>query len=166
MIKTEIIEALVPLKDPALIAMLAHFAEIHHYKKGEHIYDVGEMQKKIYILWSGILRCYFIDELQTDITDCFMTEKGLIANTPEVFQGKGETPSVVGVEVLADAMVCEIPVKRIILMMQQYSEMADYISIVCISHWNFRMRSTISGFTFREASAMSGSARNGRKSIR
>lgn len=56
MIKTEIIEALVPLKDPALIAMLAHFAEIHHYKKGEHIYDVGDMQKKIYILWSGILR--------------------------------------------------------------------------------------------------------------
>ena len=55
MIKTEIIEALVPLKDPALIAMLAHFAEIHHYKKGEHIYDVGDMQKKIYILWSGIL---------------------------------------------------------------------------------------------------------------
>lgn len=46
MIKTEIIEALVPLKDPALIAMLAHFAEIHHYKKGEHIYDVGDMQKK------------------------------------------------------------------------------------------------------------------------
>ena len=78
MIKTEIIEALVPLKDPALIAMLAHFAEIHHYKKGEHIYDVGDMQKKIYILWSGILRCYFIDELQTDITDCFMTEKGLM----------------------------------------------------------------------------------------
>ena len=91
MIKTEIIEALVPLKDPALIAMLAHFAEIHHYKKGEHIYDVGDMQKKIYILWSGILRCYFIDELQTDITDCFMTEKGLIANTPEVFQSKGES---------------------------------------------------------------------------
>lgn len=46
MIKTEIIEALVPLKDPALIAMLAHFAEIHHYKKGEHIYDVGDMQKR------------------------------------------------------------------------------------------------------------------------
>lgn len=131
MIKTEIIEALIPLKDPALIAMLAHFAEIHHYKKGEHIYDVGDMQKKIYILWSGILRCYFIDELQTDITDCFMTEKGLIANTPEVFQGKGETPSVVGVEVLADAMVCEIPVKRIILMMQQYSEMAG-LYIYCL----------------------------------
>lgn len=111
--------------------MLAHFAEIHHYKKGEHIYDVGDMQKKIYILWSGILRCYFIDELQTDITDCFMTEKGLIANTPEVFQGKGETPSVVGVEVLADAMVCEIPVKRIILMMQQYSEMAG-LYIYCL----------------------------------
>ena len=40
MIKTEIIEALVPLKDPALIAMLAHFAEIHHYKKGEHMMSV------------------------------------------------------------------------------------------------------------------------------
>ena len=37
MIKTEIIEALIPLKDPALISMLAYFAEIHHYKKNESI---------------------------------------------------------------------------------------------------------------------------------
>ena len=76
MIKTEIIEALVPPKDPAFnLATLAHFAEIHHYKKGEHIYDVGDMQQKIYILWSGILRRHFIDELQTDITDCFIDRK-------------------------------------------------------------------------------------------
>jgi len=123
MIKTEIIEALIPLKDPSLTAMLAHFAEIHCYRKGEYIYDVGDMQKKIYLLWSGILRCYFIDELQTDITDCFMTKRGLIANTPEVFHGKGETPSVVGVEVLTDAMICEIPVQRVVLLMKQYPEM-------------------------------------------
>ena len=124
MIKTEIIEALIPLKDPALISMLAYFAEIHHYKKNERIYDVGDMQTKIYLLWSGILRCYFIDELQTDITDCFMTERGLIANSPEVFYGRGETPSVVGVEALTDAMICEIPVQRVFMLMKQYPEMA------------------------------------------
>ena len=53
MIKTEIIEALVPLKDPALIAMLAHLAEIHHYKKGS-IFMMSVICRKRFIFFGAV----------------------------------------------------------------------------------------------------------------
>ena len=53
MIKTEIIEALVPLKDPALIAMLAHFAEIHNYKKGG-IFMMSVICRKRFIFFGAV----------------------------------------------------------------------------------------------------------------
>ena len=133
MIKTEIIEALVPLKDPALIAMLAHFAEIHHYKKGEHIYDVGDMQKKIYILWSGILRCYFIDELQTDITDCFMSDRFMAANTADFFVEGNRVPSFVAMEALTDMRVLEIDADPLFSMLRRYPQLAG-VYVNCLQN--------------------------------
>ena len=70
-----------------------------------------------------MLRCYFIDESQTEMTDSFMTEKGMVANSVEIFVGK-ETPSVVGVEVLNETTVLEIPVQAVFDLMQQYPRMA------------------------------------------
>ena len=133
MIKTEIIEALVPLKDPALIAMLAHFAEIHHYKKGEHIYDVGDMQKKIYILWSGILRCYFIDELQTDITDCFMSDRFMAVNTADFFVEGNRVPSFVAMEALTDMRVLEIDADPLFSMLRRYPQLAG-VYVNCLQN--------------------------------
>ena len=45
------------------------------------VYDIGDIQKKVYVLIEGMLRCYFIDESQTEMTDSFMTEKGMVANS-------------------------------------------------------------------------------------
>lgn len=127
--------------------------------------DIGDIQKKVYVLIEGMLRCYFIDESQTEMTDSFMTEKGMVANSVEIFVGK-ETPSVVGVEVLNETTVLEIPVQAVFDLMQQYPRMPSSMSDVCIRRWNFRMRSISSGFICRAISVMNGSAKSGRKSIR
>ena len=102
---------------------MGSLSEIVHYKKGDCIYDIGDIQKKVYVLIEGMLRCYFIDESQTEMTDSFMTEKGMVANSVEIFVGK-ETPSVVGVEVLNETTVLEIPVQAVFDLMQQYPRMA------------------------------------------
>ena len=89
----------------------------------------------------------------------------MVANSVEIFVGK-ETPSVVGVEVLNETTVLEIPVQAVFDLMQQYPRMASSMSDVCIRRWNFRMRSISSGFICRAISVMNGSAKSGRKSIR
>ena len=118
MTTAEVISAMLPLNSPELVKCLGSMAEIREYKRGEHIYDIGDVQKKIYFLMNGILRCYFIDELQTEITDSFMTECGMVANSPDIFLGE-EIPSVIGVEVLADAAICELPVENVLALMQK-----------------------------------------------
>ena len=123
MTTVEAINACIPLNNPELTGQLGSLSEIVHYKKGDCIYDIGDIQKKVYVLIEGMLRCYFIDESQTEMTDSFMTEKGMVANSVEIFVGK-ETPSVVGVEVLNETTVLEIPVQAVFDLMQQYPRMA------------------------------------------
>lgn len=123
MTTVEAINACIPLNNPELTGQLGSLSEIVHYKKGDCIYDIGDIQKKVYVLIEGMLRCYFIDESQTEMTDSFMTEKGMVANSVEIFVGK-ETPSVIGVEVLNETTVLEIPVQAVFDLMQQYPRMA------------------------------------------
>lgn len=165
MTTVEAINACIPLNNPELTGQLGSLSEIVHYKKGDCIYDIGDIQKKVYVLIEGMLRCYFIDESQTEMTDSFMTEKGMVANSVEIFVGK-ETPSVIGVEVLNETTVLEIPVQAVFDLMQQYPRMAK-LYVRCLHQaLEFRMRSISSGFICRAISVMNGSAKSGRKSIR
>ena len=107
MTTVEAINACIPLNNPELTGQLGSLSEIVHYKKGDCIYDIGDIQKKVYVLIEGML----------------MTEKGMVANSVEIFVGK-ETPSVIGVEVLNETTVLEIPVQAVFDLMQQYPRMA------------------------------------------
>ena len=89
MIKTELIKEFMPFDQPELIELISGVSAIKHYRRGEHLYDIGDVQKCIYILLEGVLRCYFIDEIQTEITDCFLTERWMVANSSEIFVGGG-----------------------------------------------------------------------------
>lgn len=91
MTTVEAINACIPLNNPELTGQLGSLSEIVHYKKGDCIYDIGDIQKKVYVLIEGMLRCYFIDESQTEMTDSFMTEKGMVANSVEIFCWKRNT---------------------------------------------------------------------------
>lgn len=165
MTTVEAINACIPLNNPELTGQLGSLSEIVHYKKGDCIYDIGDIQKKVYVLIEGMLRCYFIDESQTEMTDSFMTEKGMVANSVEIFVGK-ETPSVVGVEVLNETTVLEIRCRQFLTLCSNIREWPSSMLDVCIRRWNFRMRSISSGFICRAISVMNGSAKSGRKSIR
>lgn len=164
MTTVEAINACIPLNNPELTGQLGSLSEIVHYKKGDCIYDIGDIQKKVYVLIEGMLRCYFIDESQTEMTDSFMTEKGMVANSVEIFVGK-ETPSVVGVEVLNET-TGRYRCRQFLTLCSNIREWPSSMSDVCIRRWNFRMRSISSGFICRAISVMNGSAKSGRKSIR
>ena len=126
MVKSELIKEFMPFAQPQLVEKMSEISEIQHYRRGDHLYEIGDTQKKIYILLAGILRGYFIDEIQTEITDCFMTERWMIANSSEIFSGGGSTPSVIGVEVLVDSDVLEMPADTILLLIQEYPELARF----------------------------------------
>ena len=164
MTTVEAINACIPLNNPELTGQLGSLSEIVHYKKGDCIYDIGDIQKKVYVLIEGMLRCYFIDESQTEMTDSFMTEKGMVANSVEIFVGK-ETPSVIGVEVLNETTVLEIPVQAVFDLMQQYPRMAK-LYVRCLHQaLEFQNEIISSGFICRAISVMNGSAKSGRKLI-
>lgn len=165
MTTVEAINACIPLNNPELTGQLGSLSEIVHYKKGDCIYDIGDIQKKVYVLIEGMLRCYFIDESQTEMTDSFMTEKGMVANSVEIFVGK-ETPSVIGVEVLNETTVLEIPVQAVFDLMQQYPRMAK-LYVRCLHQaLEFQNEINIKRLYLRAISVMNGSAKSGRKSIR
>ena len=126
MVKKELIKDFMPFAQPQLIDTISGIAEIQHYQRGEHLYEIGDMQEKIYILLDGILRCYFIDEIQTEITDCFITDRWMAANSSDILSGGGSTPSVIGVEALTTSEVLEIPADRILFLLQKYPEMAKF----------------------------------------
>ena len=163
MTTVEAINACIPLNNPELTRQLGSLSEIVHYKKGDCIYDIGDIQKKVYVLIEGMLRCYFIDESQTEMTDSFMTEKGMVANSVEIFVGK-ETPSVVGVEVLNETTVLEIPVQAVFDLMQQYPRMAK-LYVRCL-HQALEFQNEINIKRLYLPGNMNGSAKSGRKSIR
>ena len=100
------------------------------------------------------------------MTDSFMTEKGMVANSVEIFVGK-ETPSVVGVEVLNETTVLEIPVQAVFDLMQQYPRMAK-LYVRCLHQaLEFQNEINIKRLAGRAISATgNGSAKSGRKSIR
>lgn len=165
MTTVEAINACIPLNNPELTGQLGSLSEIVHYKKGDCIYDIGDIQKKVYVLIEGMLRCYFIDESQTEMTDSFMTEKGMVANSVEIFVGK-ETPSVIGVEVLNETTVLEIPVQAVFDLMQQYPRMAK-LYVRCLHQaLEFQNEINIKRLYLPGNSVMNGSVKSGRKSIR
>lgn len=126
MVKRELIEEFMPFARPQLVEVMSEISVIQHYRRGEHLYEIGDTQTKIYILLDGILRGYFIDEIQTEITDCFMTEQWMVANSSEVLLGGESTPSVIGVEVLADSKILEMPTDTILSLLQKYPELARF----------------------------------------
>ena len=50
MTTVEAINACIPLNNPELTGQLGSLSEIVHYKKGDCIYDIGDIQKKVFLL--------------------------------------------------------------------------------------------------------------------
>ena len=94
MISDAILRGLFFIKNPQAISEIKKVGQIRHFAPNEIIYDIGEVQKSVYILLKGIIYSYFIDETQTVLTDCFMTERGMPLNTFNL-----QIPSVFGMQI-------------------------------------------------------------------
>ena len=97
---------------PDLVTALEHISKVTFYQKGEKLYEIGEVQSKVYLLLHGILRCYLIDDTRSDITDCFMADRFMAANSADFFIEGNRVSSFVGMEALTDASVLEIDIFR------------------------------------------------------
>lgn len=53
MTTVEAINACIPLNNPELTGQLGSLSEIVHYKKGDCIYDIGDIQKRFMFLLKG-----------------------------------------------------------------------------------------------------------------
>ena len=109
---------------PDLAAALENISKITFYQKGEQLYGIGDIQSKVYLLLDGILWCYFIDEMRSDITDCFMSDRFMAANTADFFIDGSRIPSFVAMEALTDMRVLEIELEPLFAMLQHYPQLA------------------------------------------
>ena len=78
----------------------------------------------MYLLLDGILRCYLIDDTRSDITDCFMADRFMAANSADFFIESNRVPSFVGMEALTDASVLEIDADPLFVVLQRYPQLA------------------------------------------
>ena len=123
MVVEELLRSFVQTEDSEIITQLGSISEIHCYQKGERLYEIGDVQSKVYLLMDGILRCYMMDNTRAEITDCFMSGQWIAANSADFFLKGNETPSFVGTEALTEAKVLEISAKPLFEMLQQYPQL-------------------------------------------
>lgn len=125
MVERTILEQLIHIEDAGLKEKICQYAEIHHYRKNEHLYEIGYIQEKVYIIIDGVLQRYFIDETQEEFTECFMMERGMVANSYNIFlKETGFTPSIAAVRSLTDSYILELPVEDVFLLLQQSLELS------------------------------------------
>jgi len=120
----ELLQTFAAADHPELVTALANISEITTYRKGEQLYEIGDVQSKVYLLLEGILRCYLIDDTRSDITDCFMADRFMAANSADFFIEGSRVPSFVGMEALTDASVLEIDADPLFEMLQRYPQLA------------------------------------------
>lgn len=70
------IKSVLHIEDELLCKKVAELARVETYKKDETIIHRGRKQAHIRFLISGVVRFYYLDELQTEHTQCFVCEPG------------------------------------------------------------------------------------------
>ena len=134
MVDKSLIQEIFPIENQEEIRILSEIAKIRCYEKGESIYTIGEIQKNIYIILSGIVYSYFIDETQSIITDCFITERGFPVNTENF-----KLPSMFTTQALVNTELLEIPIDAALDLMQKFQELLwEYVRFMQMAmtfHW-------------------------------
>ncbi len=106
--------------DPALIHDLAENSKKRHYKKGDMIIHIGEIQKDIYFMESGLCRGYLLDLHGNELTDCFGTRCGEVALSPGPFTP--DMVSGVAFEMLAEGDFFCVPITAVLEFLDKYQD--------------------------------------------
>lgn len=119
----ELLYSFIPTDNRELIEALGNISEVHTYKRKEHIYKIGDVQSKVYLLLDGILRCYVIDNTRTDLTDSFMTGRWMAINSVDFFIEGNKIPSFVGMEALTESNILEIEAEPLLEILKQWPDL-------------------------------------------
>ena len=71
-----LIGTMLHVTDESLCEKLAEYTVLEHYKKDDTILRIGEQQTHIRFLVDGAVRFFYLDELETEHTQCFVNEPG------------------------------------------------------------------------------------------
>lgn len=94
--------------------------------KGEVLQPIGHSCKTIYFLEKGVARIYYYKD-GNDITEYFAFEGDFIARAESLFDGK---PSNKGIELLADAHIVAIDVKKLYELYDEFHEIERLFRLV------------------------------------
>lgn len=130
----KLLEEILRIKNPECMEKLAEIASVRAYEKGDLVIRLGEVQPYIYFLLEGVVRCYFLNEEETQITDCFMMEHGWCINMENF-----DLPSLIATQAVTDVTLLAIPVEQARMLSQDYPELIrEYSRILrqnMLFHW-------------------------------
>lgn len=125
--------------DPELMQAGMNIAKFRHYKKGEHIVEVGEIVDRYYFLVSeGIIRGIYVTAQGKEITECVVSKRGSVAMPSAIL----DAPSPVTMEALTDVdmmMVLFEDVRRLEAQFPQVLQMENKVLTACwVEHWEMK----------------------------
>jgi CRP-like cAMP-binding protein len=130
----ELLREFIHIDNPVVIDELEKISTVSKVPKGQLLLAIGEVQSKIYLLVSGVVRCYFLDESGAEITDCFINQRGYT-----VMMENFTHPSLDAIEALTDVEVLEMPIMETVGLMNQFPEMLwEYnrmLQVALMFHW-------------------------------
>ena len=88
------------LKSEKILQEIQESAKVRNLKKGEFLIRIGEIQKDVYFLDSGIFRGYFLNKDGKEITDCICFRRGTAAMA--TCRMEPGTPSPMAIEMLEE----------------------------------------------------------------
>lgn len=108
---------------------------MEHLKKGDRIVEVGEKQRQIPFLVSGVLRGFVVDENGQDITDCFAWKCGDIVRGCNGLRD----PSQINIEALTDCELIQVPASVLEDLLERDPKLVQAYNIVLAKalkeHW-------------------------------
>ena len=106
------------ISDSALLDKMTAIAQICKLEKGESTIHIGEMQTRLYLLISGVIRCYFLDGLNQEYTDCFIIDPGYPVMTASISQ-----PSLISAEAVTTCELLELPMQDLMELLPKHLEL-------------------------------------------
>ena len=133
-----------PLSLPeALKERLRRIVKVKTIKKKEHLLSAGETCRHIYFIKRGLLRCYFYDEKDEDVTSWIFGEKKAVVGVLSFYTQK---PGFEYIHALEETEVFYISYEELIAIYLEFPEFcfgaltltAEYLMFWCMQACNFR----------------------------
>ncbi len=118
----EVLMEALRITDEKVLRQLEEMASIRQFKKGEILFNEGEIPSFVPLLLSGAVRGFLVDYTGKDVTNCFNTRRfdPLVPSIPL------DAPAIVSMESLMDSEALCLPTDRVVQMMRNDPRLFEY----------------------------------------